>query len=52
MTNGEEIAKVFWRTLAEISRKEKEKAIRYENYEDALFAGFLEGLFLEVEKSL
>jgi hypothetical protein len=52
LTNGEEIAKVFWRTLAEISRKEKEKAIRYENYEDALFAGFLEGLFLEVEKSL
>jgi hypothetical protein len=52
MTNGEEIAKAFWRTLAEISRKEKEKAIRYENYEDALVAGFLEGLFLEAEKSL
>jgi hypothetical protein len=40
------------RTLAEISRKEKEKAIRSENYEDALVVGFLEGLFLEVEKSL
>ena len=51
MTNAEEIAKAFWRTLAEISRKEKEKAIRYENYEDALVAGFLEGLFLEAEKS-
>jgi len=52
MTSGDEISKAFWRTLAEISKKEREKAIQNENYEDALFAGFLEGLFREVEKSL
>ena len=51
MTNGEEIAKAVWRTLAEISRKEKEKAIQYESYEDSLVAGFLEGVFREAEKS-
>jgi len=52
MTDGEEIARAIWRTLAEISKREKEKAIQCENYEDALVVGFLEGLFRGAEKSL
>lgn len=52
MTNEDEIAKAFWGTLAEISKKEKEKAIKCENLEDALIAGVLEGIFREIEKSL
>jgi len=49
MTNGEEIAKIIWRTLAEISKKEK--LSNSENYEDALVASFLEALFREAERS-
>ncbi len=45
MTNRDEIAKALWGTLSEISKKEKEKAMRCENYDDALVAGVLEGLF-------
>jgi hypothetical protein len=52
MTNGEEIATVIWRTLSEISKKEKEKAIQSENYEDALIASFFEGFFRELKTSL
>lgn len=50
MTTGEEVSKAIWRTLIEISKKEKDEAIRCKNYEDALIAGFLEGLFREAER--
>ena len=52
MTDGGELAKAFWRTLAEISKNEKEKAIQYEDYDDALIVGLFEGLCREAEKSL
>jgi len=52
MTYEDEIAKAFWNTLAEILRKEKEKAIQCEYYEDALVAGILEGIFQSAGKSL
>jgi hypothetical protein len=52
MTDGEEVAKVIWRTLAEIAKREKEKAINFGDYAEALLAGFLEGLFRGAEKSL
>lgn len=50
MTNGDELRKAILITLAEISNKEKEKAIQYEKYDDALVAGFFEGLFREAAK--
>lgn len=52
MTEGEEVHKAICKTLVEISMREKEKAIESGNYEDALVASFLEGLFKEAEKSL
>jgi hypothetical protein len=52
MTIGEEIALVISDVLATISKNEKEKAFRLEKYEDAIVAGFLEGIFREIEKPL
>jgi len=52
MTYAEEVSKAIWRTLAEISKREKEKAIQCDNYEDALVASFLEVLFRKAERSL
>ena len=52
MTKGDEVRKALCKVLAEIAEREKEKSIRCENYEDALVAGFLLGLFKEAERSL
>lgn len=51
MTQGEELGKIIARTLAEIMKSEREKAIKFGNYEDAIVAGFLEGIFREAESS-
>jgi hypothetical protein len=50
VTNGDEIASVILRTLSEISKKEKEKAVQKEDYPTAIAASVFEGLFRELNK--
>jgi len=47
LTYGEEVSNAIWKTLVKIFENETEKAIQRDDYEDALVASFLEGLFKE-----
>ena len=49
MVNGEEIADALLGAIAEILKKEKEKAIQSENYGGALAASFFEGIARELK---
>lgn len=51
MTN-EEITRMIYRTLIEISEREKKKAIQGDDYSTALIATVFEALFREAEKSI
>lgn len=51
MNSENEIGKAICRTLVEIAQREKKKAIQKEDYENALIASFIEGLFGQAERS-
>lgn len=51
MSGENEIKKALCKILAEISEKEKKKAIQNGEYMDAIFAGSVEGLFKQAERS-
>jgi hypothetical protein len=51
LSGENEIQKAICKTLVEIAEKEKKKAIRNDEYMDAIFAGFVEGLFKQAEGS-
>ena len=52
MSGGEEITAAVYRALAQIAEREKQKAIRKDDYGSAFFISILEGIFKEAEKSV
>jgi hypothetical protein len=51
LSGENEMKKAICKTLAEIAEKEKKQAIQNGEYMDAIFAGFVEGLFKQAESS-
>jgi hypothetical protein len=49
---GDEFVATIFRTLAQITEKEKLKAIDEENYGNIAWLTLLEGIFKEAEKSV
>jgi hypothetical protein len=52
MSTNDEITKGVLELLAEIAKREKEKAVKKDNYVDAFFAQLFEGWLKEARKSL